>query len=823
MCFKTILVVSRPRSNITRRRQSNPANLHPISTSSTTPLSFSMALWNCQSAVNKADLISAFSLQSTHSILGLTETWIRPEDSATPAALSNNFSFSHTPRQVGRGGGTGLLISNNWKYSTHSPLCNYNSFESHAITVMAPIKLQIVVIYRPPGQILAPFLEELDGLLSSFMEDGTPLLVFGDFNIHLEKPYATDFNSLLASFHLKRLTTTSTHKSGNQLDLIYTRDCTADNILVQPLHISDHFFIKFTLHFATRVPPTPLPVTFRRNLRSLSPSHLSSVVSSSLPSPTHFSSLDVNAATDTLCSTLTTCLDDICPLSSRPARTAPSNPWLSDVLRKHRTRLRAAERKWRKSNEPSDLSMYQSFLSSFSAEVHTAKSSHFKNKINNAPDMRNLFRTFNSLLCPPPPPPTTSITADDFATFFTNKTKTISSQFSPPLIQDPQQDPPLLKLPSSPSVPYLRRKYPNFSSLQPSYNMSSRSYPLTPLTHSYQHSHTINTSLLTGIFPTAFKQARVTPLLKKPTLNTSLLENYRPVSLLPFIAKTLERVVFNQVSLFLSQNNKLDAKQSGFRSGHSTETALLLVTEALRIAKADSKSSVLILLDLCAAFDTVNHQILLSTLSSLDITGIPLRWFESYLTGRSFRVAWGREVSKAHQLVTGVPQGSVLGPLLFSTYTTSLAPIIQAHGFSYHFYADDTQLYLSFRPDPDDPTVAARISGCLVDISAWMKEHHLQLNLAKTELLVFPATPTLQHDFTIQLGSSTITPSASVRNLGVIFDDQLTFKEHIAKTARSCRFALHNIRKIRPFLTEHAAQLLVQALVISRLDYCNAF
>ncbi len=108
------------------------------------------------------------------------------------------------------------------------------------------------------------------------------------------------------------------------------------------------------------------------------------------------------------------------------------------------------------------------------------------------------------------------------------------------------------------------------------------------------------------------------------------------------------------------------------------------------------------------------------------------------------------------------------------------------------------------------------------DISAWMKENHLQLNLAKTELLVFPATPTLQHDVMIQLGSSTITPSASVRNLGVIFDDQLTFKEHIAKTTRSCRFALHNIRKIRPFLTEHAAQLLVQALVISRLDYCNA-
>ncbi len=372
-------------------------------------------------------------------------------------------------------------------------------------------------------------------------------------------------------------------KSGNQLDLIYTHDCTADNILVQPLHISDHFFIKFTLHFATQVPPTPLPVTFRRNLCSLSPSHLSSVVSSSLPSPTYFSSLDVHAATDTLCCTLTSCLDDICPLSSRPARTAPSNPWLSDVLREHRTRLRAAERKWRKSKDPSDLSMYQSLLSSFSAEVHTAKSSHLHNKIKNAPDMRNLFRTFNSLLCPPSPPPTTSITADDFATFFTEKTKAISSQFSPP--QDLQPTRSTAQTPIFSFCPLTEAEVSKLLSSHPT------TCPLDPIPlHLLQAisptllpalTHIINTSLLTGIFPTAFKQARVTPLLKKPTLNTSLLENYRPVSLLPFIAKTLERVVFNQVSLFLSQNNKLDAKQSGFRSGHSTETALLSVTEAL--------------------------------------------------------------------------------------------------------------------------------------------------------------------------------------------------------------------------------------------------
>ncbi len=174
----------------------------------------------------------------------------------------------------------------------------------------------------------------------------------------------------------------------------------------------------------------------------------------------------------------------------------------------------------------------------------------------------------------------------------------------------------------------------------------------------------------------------------------------------------------------------------------------------------------------------------------------------------------------SQHLTTGVPQGSALGLLFFSVYMALLGSVIQKHGFSCHFYADDTQLYLSFYPD--DPTIATRISACLTYISCWMKDHHLQLNFVKTELVVVPSIPLFHHNFTIQLGTSTITPLKTARNLGVMIDDQMTFSDHISKTARSCRFALVNIKKIRPFLSEHASQLLVQAPVLSRLDYCNA-
>ncbi len=184
----------------------------------------------------------------------------------------------------------------------------------------------------------------------------------------------------------------------------------------------------------------------------------------------------------------------------------------------------------------------------------------------------------------------------------------------------------------------------------------------TPQNIQYPPLSPSTTSLTADDFPTTFKQARVTPLLKKPTLDTSLVESYIPISLLPFIAKSLEHIVFNQVLSFFSQNKLLDNNQSGFKSGHLTETALLSVTEALPSARAKFKSSVIILLDLSAAFDTVNHQILLSTLIAGHYQNCTLLLWV-LLHRLVFQGVLGR---RGLQITSTGHWGSVLGPLLFS-------------------------------------------------------------------------------------------------------------------------------------------------------------
>ncbi|KAK3560392.1 hypothetical protein QTP86_008484 [Hemibagrus guttatus] len=722
------------------RRHSHPRSRGHVSSNLIYPPLLSQSqtvvvggLWNCQSAVRKADFILALASHYSFDFLALTETWIPPQNTATPAALSSAYTFSHSPRESGRGGGT--------------------------VSFTSPINLFIIVIYRPPGP-----------------------LVLGDFNLPSDKLHSSGLLALLNSFSLSFNSCPPTHKEGNVLDLVFTHPSPATDMTVTPLHISDHHLVSFSI---------TLPV---------------------LPKPT-----------DTL---LSSTMDLLCPLSTIRRKNSSPASWLSDVLCNNRRELRSAARKWKKSKLDTDLISYRTLLSKFSLDVTSAKTSFYKEMLEtSAQDPRKLHNIFSSLLNPPAPPSPFSLTAKDFATFYTEKIERICQTFtslptSPTSHSQHSATPSLTQLSTVASEEVLqitRSCNPTTCRLDPipSAMLQTISPDLLPFITTV-----INGSLTSGHVPTAFKKARVIPILKKPALDPSDISNYRPVSLLSFLSKILERIVCNQLSDYLMQNNLHDPNQSGFKAAHSTETALLAVTEKLHAARSAKLSSVLILLDLSAAFDTVNHKTLLSTLRSLGICGTAWEWFASYLDGRSYQVTWKGLTSAPSRLSTGVPQGSVLGPLLFSLYTHSLGKVISSHGFSYHCYADDTQLIFSF--PPSDTMASARISACLADISSWMTAHQLKLNPSKTELLIIPGDPSPAQDLAISLRNSIISPTASARNLGVTMDNQLSFSSHVTNVTRSCRFLLYNIRRIRPFLSTQATQVHVQSLVISRLDYCNS-
>ena len=213
-------------------------------------------------------------------------------------------------------------------------------------------------------------------------------------------------------------------------------------------------------------------------------------------------------------------------------------------------------------------------------------------------------------------------------------------------------------------------------------------------------------------------------------------------------------------------------------------------------------------------------QLTADSLTDTGIFGTALDWIKSYLSVCSSQVTWAGNVSTPRPIATGLPQGSVLEPLIFSMSTRSLGPVISVHGMSYHWYADDNQLFLSF--SPSDTQVSTQISARLRDTQSWMENHHLKLNPGKTELIFFPALTSPFSDFSISLGEATVTSYPSARNLRVVMDHRLSLSENITAVTRTCRFFLYNIQWICPFLTTYSTQLLVQAMVLSRLDYCNS-
>ncbi len=527
---------------------------------------------------------------------------------------------------------------------------------------------------------------------------------------------------------------------------------------------------------------------------------------------------------------LSTALDFHAPVIEKEIPERPRQPWYNNAIRSEKRIRRRCERQWKKDKSQINEEILRHQKTKVNILINSTRSEFYSKKIEDCGnDQKQTFNIVKGLFhkngdIPYPEHNSLGELTEDFAEFFITKIELIRTKLDSVAVEPPQEQPchsvfesfrPL----TLDEVRKLVVKSPCKScSLDPIPTDLLRKCLdlLLPVIQDI-----INRSLSTGTFPDEYKLALVTPLLKRLGLEL-IFPSYRPVSNLQFLSKLTERAVATQFVDYVKDNGLKELMQSAYSEFHSTETALIKVHNDIMLAMDNQKVVLLLLLDLSAASDTVDHGILLSRHKTrFGVNGIALQWFESYLTGRSQAVTVQGSRSSNKPLQFGVPQGSVLGPILFCAYTAPLGDLLRSHGVDFHFYADDSQVGLTFSPDilVDQIDAFDQIESCAASVRQWMLQNKLKLNDDKTVFMVLGNKPQLKKLVfdSVIIGDSYIESSEKCVNLGAGFDSDMTMKHHVNLVCKSGYYHLRNISRIKKCLNSRALETVIHAFHIIKV------
>ena len=328
----------------------------------------------------------------------------------------------------------------------------------------------------------------------------------------------------------------------------------------------------------------------------------------------------------------------------------------------------------------------------------------------------------------------------------------------------------------------------------------------------------ISLSFKNGVFPTDWKLTNVVPVYKSSALNN--MENYRPISVIPAISKVIESIVHEQLSDYLEKNNLLFKNQFGFRKNRSTETACTLFFDKIKMYVNKNKIAGAVFIDLKKAFDTIGHSQLISKLSKYGVEHTELKWFTDYLFNRIQRVQYDSVLSQPEYVLSGVPQGSILGPLLFIIFFNDLPSCLKYSEIIK--YADDTVLFVS---DIEFTVIESKLSSDMSSIDKWCQDNDLILNLnkGKTEAMMFGTTKSLSKhpSMNITYGHKNIEVIKTYKYLGVKIDSTLNLNTNFDSSYKRACGRLHLLRKIRPLINKKAAICIYQSMIVPVMTYCS--
>jgi len=758
--------------------------------------------------------------------LGLTEIWVDPDFDCRLLAIEG-YQFMYVPRTT-RGGGVAVYIKDTFNVKV---LLREVSDSIEHLWIKISLRhdsLVFGVVYRCHTNF-QQFLGKFEDALAMTLPLAEDFCCVGDFNIdalNFNNPYFFRFADVLESLSLTQIINEPTRVTPNSATLIdfiiINSDAPMAGSGVQPVdNISDHnlIFCEFQFHGSG---PKPKPITYRDYSKISHDAFLADL--HSIPWFNMFDIRDVDDKVEFLANNITLLFDIHAPIVTRTFN-HPNKPWITDNIKILTQRKKEAFKKCQITKSLADINDYKN-IRNFTTYATRHEKKVYLNTVLQGRKQHEIWSELKrcdihikrkNIEVPPNLSDVNEINDYYFS-----------------VQSDGRSDPELLhfyssSLKSSVSKVFEFHEITELDVAKAISSIDSQAIGADeislkmiklccPFLLDYLR-HIYNVCISNHYFPTAWKRSMIIPVAKKS--NPTVYSDLRPISIIPVLSKIFEKLLASQLNQHLSESNILPECQSGFRAGYGCPGALLSINDDI-ISSIDRGNLVaLVLLDYSKAFDTINHTLLTAILHHIGLGDGSVAFLASYLQGRTQSVGLHSNVSRSKPVLSGVPQGSILGPILFTIYTSSLYDCIKH--CKYHIYADDTQIYIPFNATSLQFSLQ-NLNEDLKSLSILSNKHNLKLNPSKCNVIIFGnrlQRSELEKRFNAILDGKNLALCNSARNLGVIIDSELRFKKHISNLLQRAYCTLKMLYSHRNVLNHSTKVMLCDSLVLSHFNYCD--